>query len=58
MTTRQGVTKHLRVLEAAGLVDGRRHGRESVWAMNPDRLAEGQRSWTRSPAVGMTRSPV
>ncbi|MBN9664050.1 MAG: metalloregulator ArsR/SmtB family transcription factor [Acidobacteria bacterium] len=41
--TRQGITKHLRVLEAAGLVDGRRQGRESVWAMNPDRLAEGQR---------------
>ncbi|MGJ5817480.1 ArsR/SmtB family transcription factor [Paludibaculum fermentans] len=41
--TRQGVTKHLRVLEAAGLVDGRRQGRECVWAMNPARLAEGQR---------------
>lgn len=41
--TRQGVTKHLRVLAAAGVIDGRRRGREHVWAVNPTRLAEGQR---------------
>ena len=41
--TRQGVTKHLRVLEAAGVIDGSRQGREQMWTMNPDRLAEGRR---------------
>lgn len=41
--TRQGVTKHLHVLAAAGVIDGRRQGREHVWALNTTRLAEGQR---------------
>jgi DNA-binding transcriptional ArsR family regulator len=41
--TRQGVTKHLRVLAAAGVIDGNRQGREQVWAINPTRLAEGRR---------------
>lgn len=40
--TRQGVTKHLRVLEAAGVIAGERQGREHVWALNPTRLAEGR----------------
>lgn len=41
--TRQGVTKHLQVLAAAGIIDGHRQGREHVWALNPVRLADGQR---------------
>ena len=41
--TRQGVTKHLHVLAAAGVIDGSRQGREQVWALNPTRLAEAQR---------------
>ena len=41
--TRQGVTKHLYVLAGAGLVDGRRSGREHVWALNPARLADARR---------------
>jgi len=41
--TRQGVTKHLQVLAAAGIIDGNRQGREQVWALNPARLAEGRR---------------
>jgi DNA-binding transcriptional ArsR family regulator len=41
--TRQGVTKHLHVLSEAGVIDGSRQGREQVWALNPRRLAEGQR---------------
>lgn len=41
--TRQGVTKHLQVLAAAGIIDGRRRGREHVWAVNPTRLADGHR---------------
>jgi DNA-binding transcriptional ArsR family regulator len=40
--TRQGVTKHLQVLAAAGIIDGSRLGREQVWALNPTRLAEGR----------------
>jgi DNA-binding transcriptional ArsR family regulator len=42
-TTRQGVTKHLHVLAAAGVIDGERRGREHVWALKPERLAEAQR---------------
>ena len=42
-TTRQGVTKHLHVLAAAGIIAGRRRGRERVWAINPGRLTEAQR---------------
>jgi len=41
--TRQGVTKHLQVLAAAGVIDGSRQGREHVWTLNPARLAEGRR---------------
>jgi DNA-binding transcriptional ArsR family regulator len=41
--TRQGVTKHLYVLASAGIVSGRRQGREHVWALEPDRLAEARR---------------
>jgi DNA-binding transcriptional ArsR family regulator len=41
--TRQGVTKHLQVLAAAGVIDGSRQGREQVWTLNPKRLAEGLR---------------
>ena len=37
--TRQAVTKHLRVLEDAGLVASERAGRESRYTMHPDRIA-------------------
>ena len=43
LMTRQGVTKHLRVLAAAGVIDGSRLGREQVWTLNPERLAEARR---------------
>ncbi len=42
--TRQAVTKHLRVLEEAGLVHGSREGRESVWQIEPRRLEAARRS--------------
>jgi DNA-binding transcriptional ArsR family regulator len=42
--TRQAVTKHLRVLEDAGLVHGSREGRESVWEIEPRRLDEARRA--------------
>jgi DNA-binding transcriptional ArsR family regulator len=38
--TRQGVTKHLRVLEEAGLVTSDRVGRDRQWRLEVDRLAE------------------
>ena len=52
--TRQAVTKHLRVLAQAGLARGERRGRESRWALQPERLALARRhleliseEWTR-----------
>lgn len=36
--TRQAITKHLQVLEGAGLVRGMRRGRESLWHLEPHRL--------------------
>jgi DNA-binding transcriptional ArsR family regulator len=41
--TRQGVTKHLLVLAAAGIIEGERRGREHVWAINRARIDEAQR---------------
>ena len=41
--TRQAVTKHLRVLERAGLVRGTRQGRESLWQLEQQRLEQARR---------------
>jgi DNA-binding transcriptional ArsR family regulator len=41
--TRQAITKHLCVLEGAGLVHSRRRGRESIWQMDQRRLREARR---------------
>ena len=41
--SRQAVTKHLNVLSDAGVIKGRREGREHVWAMNPSSLIEAKR---------------
>lgn len=38
--SRQGITKHLRALEAAGLVHGRRVGRDRVWELRTGCLDE------------------
>ena len=55
--TRQGVTKHLRVLADAGLVRGSRRGKQSIWQVDLSRLEEARRSlelisqqWDRSLA--------
>ncbi len=40
--TRQAITKHLRVMEEAGLVHSRRHGRESVWQLEQRRLRDAR----------------
>ncbi|MET0429060.1 MAG: helix-turn-helix transcriptional regulator [Microvirga sp.] len=37
--SRQGLTKHLRVLEDAGLVDSVRIGRDRQWRLQPRRIA-------------------
>jgi DNA-binding transcriptional ArsR family regulator len=41
--TRQAISKHLRVMEQAGLVRSARHGRESVWQLEQRRLEDAQR---------------
>jgi DNA-binding transcriptional ArsR family regulator len=41
--TRQAITKHLRVMEEAGLVRSARHGRESVWQLDQRRLKDARR---------------
>jgi DNA-binding transcriptional ArsR family regulator len=38
--TRQAITKHLRVLEGAGIVHGVRAGRESLFAFDPKPIDE------------------
>jgi DNA-binding transcriptional ArsR family regulator len=50
--SRQAVTKHLHVLEAAGLARGERSGRETVWTLQlkplhkaTDHLAAISRQW-------------
>jgi DNA-binding transcriptional ArsR family regulator len=42
--TRQAITKHLRVLEEAGLVTSSRHGRASLWELRVERLNEAHRA--------------
>jgi DNA-binding transcriptional ArsR family regulator len=41
--TRQAITKHLRVMDNAGLVQGSRHGRESVWQLDQRRVQRARR---------------
>jgi DNA-binding transcriptional ArsR family regulator len=48
--TRQAITKHLRVLEGAGLVRGTRSGRESLFAFDPEPMEELRRYLDRVSA--------
>jgi DNA-binding transcriptional ArsR family regulator len=41
--SRQAISKHLRVLEGAGLVRSRQRGRESIWQLEKRRLQEARR---------------
>lgn len=41
--TRQAITKHLRMMEGAGLVRSSQHGRQSLWQLEQKRLAEARR---------------
>jgi DNA-binding transcriptional ArsR family regulator len=61
--TRQAVSKHLRVLEGAGLVRGSRDGRENVWQLEPRRIADAKRhleaiSTAWDEAIGRLRDLV
>ncbi|HET9875836.1 MAG TPA: metalloregulator ArsR/SmtB family transcription factor [Mycobacterium sp.] len=38
--TRQAATKHLDLMESVGLVTSSRRGRERIWAVRPQQLAE------------------
>jgi DNA-binding transcriptional ArsR family regulator len=40
--SRQAITKHLRVMERAGLVSSTRRGRERVWQLRQRRLDEAR----------------
>jgi ArsR family transcriptional regulator, cadmium/lead-responsive transcriptional repressor len=45
--TRQGIAKHLLVLERAGLVQARRAGRETRFTVRDERLAQARRQMAR-----------
>jgi DNA-binding transcriptional ArsR family regulator len=40
--TRQAITKHLRVLEDAGIVRKARQGREQMWQLSPRKLEDAR----------------
>ena len=40
--TRQAITKHLHLMEEAGLLRSRRHGRESVWQLDQQPLEDAR----------------
>jgi DNA-binding transcriptional ArsR family regulator len=42
--SRQAITKHLHALAQAGIVHGKREGRERIWEVRTSRLAEA-RGW-------------
>jgi DNA-binding transcriptional ArsR family regulator len=42
--SRQGVTKHLRVLADAGVVRDIKRGRERLWQLEPDQLDDARRA--------------
>lgn len=44
--SRQAATKHLLLLEAVGLVSSQRNGRERIWRMQPQPLAEASQYLT------------
>jgi DNA-binding transcriptional ArsR family regulator len=48
--TRQAIAKHLAVLDRAGLVEGRRRGREVRYAVRPERLDAATRWLARVAA--------
>lgn len=53
--TRQAVTRHLKVLEGAGLVRGTMHGREHRWALDENGLAATEAEFERLKAAWRQR---
>ncbi|SHN31811.1 DNA-binding transcriptional regulator, ArsR family [Duganella sacchari] len=45
--SRQAVTKHLQVLADAGVVGDLKQGRERLWQLEPDAIAEAQQALAR-----------
>jgi len=45
--TRQAITKHLRIMEQAGLVRSAPQGRESLWRVEAARVADARRHLDR-----------
>ena len=41
--SRQAISKHLRVISAAGLAKSEQRGRETVWELEPHGIAEARR---------------
>jgi DNA-binding transcriptional ArsR family regulator len=41
--SRQAITKHLRVMDRAGLVRSARSGRETIWRLHQERLKQARR---------------
>lgn len=56
--TRFGVMKHLKVLEAAGLVTTKKRGREKLHFLNPVPIGLIQDRWVSKYAEPMTRGLV
>jgi DNA-binding transcriptional ArsR family regulator len=48
--TRQAIAKHIVVLSGVGLVAGRRHGRETLYAVRPERLDDAAAALARVAA--------
>ena len=48
--TRQAVAKHLAVLDRAGLVKGRRHGREVRYSVRPEQIDVASRAMAKLAA--------
>lgn len=42
LVSRQAITRHLNVLAKAGMVRGSRQGREHIWELEPERLADAR----------------
>jgi DNA-binding transcriptional ArsR family regulator len=53
--TRQGVSKHLAVLERDGLIAARRSGREVLYSVREERLGQARAALTRVAARWDTR---
>jgi DNA-binding transcriptional ArsR family regulator len=54
--SRQGVTKHLEILEAANLVATQKRGREKLHYINPVPINEIAERWVRKFARGRLRA--